>query len=155
MQHLELTLTAADGRIGKERLDEGGPMVWTGVDMGGQTTSALFELTHKGVVIDSYEIDGDDWRQLENEGRGVAAVWEGLEKGWSLQDAVDAAVVNEDPFGWDEEVWEIEQERAQIQSKLDAALTHLELLVSRFEVDQLHDDYAVWKAAADFIGYGR
>ena len=155
MQHLELTLITADGRIGKERLSEPSTMVWSGgPDTDGETASATFELVHKGVVQYSFEIGGDDWRQLESEGRGVAAVWEGLQRGWGLEDAVYAAQYNEDPDIWDEETRQVEQELAQANAKLGMALAHLDALVPCFEVDELHNDYATWKAAADFIGYG-
>ena len=155
MQHLELTLITADGRIGKERLSEPSTMAWSGgFASDGETVSATFELVHKGCVQESYEIDGVDWRQLESEGRGVAAVWEGLQRGWGLEEAVDAALWNEDPDIWDEETRQVEQELAQANAMLGMALAHLVALVPCFEVDELHNDYATWKAAADFIGYG-
>lgn len=156
MQHLELTLIAADGRVGKMRLSEPSTMVWSGgPDTDGETVSALFELVHKNCVLDSIEIDGDDWRQLESKGRGDVAVWEGVQRGWSLEDAVCAAQYNEDPARWSEDVWKVEQELAQANAKLGMALAHLDALVPCFEVDELHNDYATWKAAADFIGCGQ
>ena len=160
MQHLELTLITADGRIGKERLSEPSTMVWSGgPETDGETVSATFELTHKGVVLDSFDIDGDDWRQMESQGRGVAAVWAGIQRGWEIVDAVYAAQYNEDPLVQADQVWQAEQEMGKVQeelaeanAKLAMALAHLNKVMPLVFTDRLaSEDYEAWQAACNFL----
>lgn len=69
MIDVRLTLTTADGAVGVGMLRDKGPLVWTWGTQGedtAHTVSALFEVMHKGVVIDSAEIDGDEWRAMED-----------------------------------------------------------------------------------------
>lgn len=94
---IKLTLTAANGCEGwcwLSRHSEG--LSWDDDD-GDQTTSAHFDLYDENAeVCDSHEIDGDDWRALEDNGfLDQVLYW--TRRGVDLESAISAAIQEEDP----------------------------------------------------------
>lgn len=102
---LRLTLETSDGRCGVQLLASEQTMTWSGDDGDGETVAATFEslfVDAEGntTILSTVEIDGDDWRQLENE-RGAGFVWFWARRGVPLSDAVQSSLWNEDPRGYD------------------------------------------------------
>jgi len=65
---IRLTLTTRYGRTGVSILGRAAPMAWDS-DGDDEPTVALFELlTQDGAVVESFAIDGNAWRELEDTG---------------------------------------------------------------------------------------
>lgn len=102
--YLRLTLTTTTGRVGVQTLGlaPNEAMTWSAPDDDSPADKALFEVMglHAQPLpdpMDRYEISGNEWRRLGAEGRGPEGVWEIYAAGYTLEQAVDYAVENEDP----------------------------------------------------------
>jgi hypothetical protein len=103
---LRITLTTADDCVGTLDIDcDDGhekPMSWDR-EPESETESATFErLDDGGKVVDTVEITGDEWRDLESNGE-EAYLWFWLRRGVSLEATVAACVLGVDPDGYDHE----------------------------------------------------
>jgi len=70
---VRLTLLTREGRTGQVVIGSKNPMVWDNADGDDETVSATFDLFRLGrlgeiEIVDSFQIDGDQWRSLESEG---------------------------------------------------------------------------------------
>jgi hypothetical protein len=103
---LRITLNTADDCVGTLEIDcDDGhekPMSWDR-EPESETESATFErLDDGGKVVDTVEITGDEWRDLESNGE-EAYLWFWLRRGVSLEATVAACVLGVDPDGYDHE----------------------------------------------------
>lgn len=132
---LLVTLKTTHGRTGVQHYTgaDSAPMVWDG-DGDDETYNALIQLIDgRGEETDSFDMDGDDWRQFED-ADGLAKVlrWISNPKFFGgLSNCVFAARMDCDPDGWSDAHEEVERLQAlltpnpTVMAELTRAIEHL------------------------------
>ncbi len=90
--HVRVTIGTRLGRTGQFVIGSKDPMVWDDADGDDETASATFDLFRLGKtgeveIIETEQIDGDQWRDLEM-GGGVEMVRSGVHLGMTLSQAI-------------------------------------------------------------------
>ena len=132
---IRYTLTTSDGCGGSGLISNPDSFAWGhGLEGEGETVSVLFEqIEEDGTVWDTCEIDGDDWRTLEDSGE-LEKVLTWVNRGCALESAVEAAVQEVDPEGFDSDyedriddlTYEANELRAMLASLLPYANSRIE-----------------------------
>jgi hypothetical protein len=131
---LSLTLTTRCGRIGTEVIGSGKPMSWS-EDGDDETVEAVIAWHgDDGALIDSVTLDGDEWRELEDDGKTLEDVLKWVshpDADCTLTSAVNAAREGVDPDSWtdahehvielQDELARMEERQQQLVSERDAA----------------------------------
>ena len=92
--HVRVTQVTRLGRTGQFVIGSKDPIVWDDPDGDDETASATFDLFRIGKtgdveIIETAEIDGDQWRDLEM-GGGVEMVRSGVHLGMPLSQAIES-----------------------------------------------------------------
>ena len=121
LNDIKLTLTTAEGRTGWRWLSRPDDMTWD--DEGDdETVSAVFEfIGSDGDEQQSWNIDGDEWRELEDAGE-LDRVLYWVRRGIDLEDAIEAAIEGSDPGNVDGELHGDIDKLVQALRKTTAAL---------------------------------
>jgi len=139
---VRLTLKTSDGCTGVAVLgyDEA-PMAWPRGEPEGETVAAIFDQfgTVPGVVVDSFEIEGDDWRRGEDTGE-VDRIPQYVAAEFTLREAVSAAINGSEPSGYDEAT---EEARAELRGAR-AALADIEAIARHLQMVPGPVSSAVW-----------
>lgn len=95
-----------------------------------ETTSATFRLAVGSSMGDEYEIDGDDWRDIEDQGQ-LEEILKYVTAGHTIEEAVNAAIEAIDPDGYDASAMDkIDAMQARIE-RLEALLERTSLFVAK------------------------
>ena len=86
----------------------------------GRTVGATFSLVKDGEEVSTYEVIGDDWRDIEQNGT-LMDILKWVKGGVPLEDAVNAAADADDPYGWNDASEQLEAAKERI-ARLEALL---------------------------------
>lgn len=141
------TLTTSDGCGGSGLIGKPDSFTWGhGTEGEGETVSALFEqIEDDGTTVsDAFEIEGDDWRALEDSGE-LDKVLTWVRRGCVLESAVDAAIQEVDPEGFDgtyeDRIDDLIAERDELRAMLAAVLPFAESRVEDIEESEAAEGF--------------